>query len=198
MNLSEIKTTPKDPNENFRFEGNVLNFKLLDFWRWNQSDLIENRNRGILAEFLVRQALELDYPTRLEWDSHDLITKDKIKIEVKSAAYIQAWKQKKFSTISFDIKPTKKLLDDNNYSVEATRQADIYVFCLLHHRDQDTIDPMNLHQWTFYLTTSETLNRNLPNQKSISISTIETIQHEKCTFLELKESFEKIVKTIET
>lgn len=155
--------------------------------------MIENRNRGILAEFLVRQALELDYPTRLEWDSHDFITKDDVKIEVKSAAYIQAWKQKKFSTISFDIKPTKKLLDDNNYSVEATRQADIYVFCLLHHRDQDTIDPMNLHQWTFYLTTTETLNKNLPNQKSISISSLEKIQHQKCTFIELKNIFEIIL-----
>jgi hypothetical protein len=196
MKLDEIKTTPKDPNERFRFNGRSLDFKLIDFWTWNQSDLIENRNRGILAEFLVRQALGLDYPTRLEWDAFDLITADGLKIEIKSAAYIQAWKQKKYSSISFDIKPTKTLLADNNYSSESNRQSDIYVFCLLHHQDQDTIDPMNLDQWTFYLTTTEILNRTLPEQKSISISTIETIQHEKCTFTELSEVFEKIKKSM--
>jgi len=196
MKLDEIKTTPKDPNESFRFNGCSLDFKLVDFWTWNQSDLIENRNRGVLAEFLVRQALGLDNPTRLEWDAFDLITADGLKIEIKSAAYIQAWKQKKYSSISFDIKPTKTLLADNNYSTESTRQSDIYVFCLLHHQDQDTIDPMNLDQWTFFLTTTQILNRKLPKQKSISISTIETIPHEKCTFTELKERFEKIKSTV--
>jgi hypothetical protein len=194
MKLDDFKTVPKDPNERFRFGSRYLDFKLIDFWTWNQSDLIENRNRGILAEFLVRQALGIDNPTRLEWDAFDLITDEGIKIEVKSAAYIQAWKQKKYSSISFDIKPTKTLLADYTYSSEATRKSDIYVFCLLHHKDQDTVDPMNLDQWTFYLTTTETLNIKLPQQKSISISTIETIHHEKCMFVELKERFEKLKK----
>lgn len=196
MKLEEIISTPKNPNEKFHFKGRSLDFKLVDFWTWNQSDLIENRNRGILAEFLVRQALGLENPTRLEWDAFDLITSDGLKIEIKSAAYIQAWKQKKYSSISFDIKPTKTLLANNNYSTESTRQSDIYVFCLLHHLDQDTIDPMNLDQWTFYLIPTEILNRTLPKQKSIKISTIETIQHEKCTFAELKERFKKIKKTV--
>lgn len=196
MKLDEIKTTPKEPNQRFSFNGASLEFKLADFWTWNQSDLIENRNRGILAEFLVLQALRLDNPTRIEWGAFDLITGDGVKIEIKSSAYIQAWKQKKYSSITFDIKPTKTLLADNNYSAEPTRQSDIYIFCLLHHQDQDTIDPMNLDQWTFYLTTTEALNKSLPKQKSIRISTIETIQHEKCTFMELKERFEKIKNTV--
>lgn len=195
MKLDEIKTTSKNPNERFRFNGRTLDFKLVDFWTWNQSNLIENRNRGILAEFLVRQALGLDFPTRLEWDAFDLITADGLKIEIKSAAYIQAWKQKKYSSISFDIKPSKTLLADNTYSTESTRQSDIYVFCLLHHLDQDTIDPMDLDQWTFYLTSTEILNKVLPGQKSISITTLETIPHEKCTFMKLKEGFEKIKNT---
>jgi hypothetical protein len=192
MKLNKISTTPKKPNETFLFNGLPLEFRLADFWAWNQSDLIENRNRGILAEFLVLKALGLNNPTRLEWDAFDLITADGLKVEIKSAAFIQAWEQKQYSSISFDIKPTKTLLEDNKYSTHATRQADIYVFCLLHHQDQKTINPMNLDQWTFYLTTTETLNRTLSEQKSISISTIETIPHEKCSYMQLKDRFEKI------
>lgn len=198
MNLDKIISTPKSPNKKFHFKGLPLDFNLVDFWSWNQSDLIENRNRGILAEFIVRQALELKYPTRLEWDAFDLKTEDNFKIEIKSAAYIQAWQQKKFSTISFDIKPTKELLSDYNYSNESSRQADIYIFCLLDHKNQGTIDPMKLEQWTFYLITTDTLNKKLQEQKSISISTIETMTHEKCTFEELKERFEKLKKTVPT
>lgn len=196
MNLDELLTTLKNPSENFKFNGQTLDFKLVDFWAWNQSDLIENRNRGILAEFLVRQALKLNFPTRLEWDAFDLVTEEGIKIEIKSAAYIQAWKQKKYSSISFDIKPTRTLLDDNNYSTESTRQADVYIFCLLHHQDPNTINPMNLDQWTFYVTTTNSLNRTLPEQKSLSISTLETLIHEKCNYSELNERFKKIKNTL--
>lgn len=196
MGFEEIKTVPRNPNDVFRCNGHSLAFRLIDFWAWNQSDLVENRNRGILAEFLVRQALELDYPTRLEWDAFDLITEEGLKIEIKSAAYIQSWKQKDYSSISFDIKPTKTLLADNNYSRETTRHADLYVFCLLHHRDKATIDPLDLDQWTFYITTTKTLNEKLPEQKSIRISTIETIPHEKCSFSELKERVEKLKSNI--
>ena len=196
MDLDKIISTQKNPNKRFHFRELPLNFNLVDFWSWNQSDLIENRNRGILAEFIVRQALGLDYPTRLEWDAFDLKTEDNYKIEIKSSAYIQAWSQKKFSSVSFDIKPTKELLSDNNYSNESSRQADIYIFCLLDHKDQETIDPMKLEQWTFYLVTTETLNKKLPKQKSIGISTIETLTHEKCTFEELKGRFEKIKNTL--
>jgi len=196
MDLDKIISTPKNPNEKFHFRGLPLNFNLVDFWSWNQSDLIENRNRGILAEFIVRHALGLNYPTRIEWDAFDLKTEDNFKIEIKSAAYIQAWSQKKFSSISFDIKPTKELLSDNNYSNESSRQADIYIFCLLDHKDQETIDPTKLEQWTFYLVTTDTLNKKLTEQKSIGISTIESLTHEKCTFEELKERLKKIKNTL--
>jgi hypothetical protein len=192
MSLNEIIADPLDPGKQFSFEGNPLKYRLIDFWTWNQSDLIENRTRGILAEFIVRQALELTQPSRLEWDAYDLITKDSVKIEVKSAAYIQAWNQKKYSTIEFGIAPTKELLDDNNYSIDKTRKADIYIFCLLHHKNQDTIDPMKLEQWTFYLVTTKELNKKLPKQKSISISTIETLEHEKCIYSEFKVRFNRV------
>ena len=191
MNLEEIKTLPKNPDELFRFNNQNLDFRLVDFWMWNQSDLIENRNRGILAEFIVRQALEIKYPTRLEWDSFDLITDDGVKVEVKSAAYIQAWKQKKYSDIQFSIEPTRVPLEDNNYSEEKVRRADIYIFCLLGHKDQTTIDPMNLDQWVFYVLPTKILNEKLPNQKSISLNTLKSLNCQECDYGQLRMFFEK-------
>lgn len=193
MSLEEILSLPQTPNRPFTVNDKVLDFKLVDFWQWNQSDLIENRNRGILAEFIVMKALGIKGRTRLEWDAFDLETEEGVKIEIKSAAYIQAWKQANYSTISFGIAPTKTLLKDNNYSKELKRHADVYVFCLLHHKDQATLNPMNLGQWTFYLVKTSTLNiHNLP-QKSIGLSSIKLLDHKKCSYGNLKANFSHLV-----
>ncbi|WP_228459572.1 hypothetical protein [Priestia megaterium] len=61
-----------------------------DFWSWGFSDVLMNSLRGIFSEFLVGSALEVIQKPRNEWDTHDLVYKNK-KIEVKSAAYIQSW-----------------------------------------------------------------------------------------------------------
>ena len=90
--LPTITPNPLPPDSPFQSAGQLLDFSIVDFWAWSQSDLVENRNRGILAEFLVMKALGIQRPTRLEWDEVELITEDNIKIEVKSAAYIKSWK----------------------------------------------------------------------------------------------------------
>lgn len=77
--------------------GGFENLTVNDFWSWAYSDILSNRNRSILAEFVVATALgEFNNP-RVEWDAVDLRYRDK-KIEVKSAAYIQSWHQTKLST----------------------------------------------------------------------------------------------------
>jgi len=172
----EIKTKPIPPEQKF--------------------DLIENRNRGILAEFIVKRALMIDSSTRLEWDSYDLIAVDNCKIEIKSAAYIQAWKQKKKSVISFDIAPKSSLQEDNSYSEHKTRHSEIYVFCLLDHCDQETINPMNLNQWTFFIVPTIELNKKLGAQKSLSVSTIELLKHKKCDYGELRKEFDIVKSTL--
>jgi len=192
MNLDQIVVSPKSPEESFQFNGESLNFKILDFWIWNQSDLLVNTNRGVLAEFIVKQALNIGNTSRVEWDTFDLKTQDGISVEVKTSAYIQSWPQNKYSSITFDISPTAKLFPNNTYSSDKQRQAMIYVFCLLHHLDQETIDPMNLDQWTFYLVKTETLNERLPNQKSMSLSTLEKLDPIKCDFGGLEASFREM------
>jgi len=189
-----IDSKPLKPDEQFKFQNELLDISIVDFWKWNQSDLIENRNRGILAEFIVRSSLNIKDDSRLEWDAYDLESSDGVKIEVKSAAYIQAWGQTKLSTIQFDIAPKKQLQEDNSYTVQKVRKAEIYIFCHLHHKDQSTINPLELSQWIFYLVLTKDLDKEIPEQKSISISTIEILPHEKCNYNNLKDAFERMVK----
>lgn len=181
-------------NQKFKFGETDLDFTVVDFWKWNQSNLIENRNRGILAEFIVKQGLDIQIESRLEWDSYDLI-KDDIKIEVKSAAYVQSWNQKKHSTISFNISNSRSISDDNKYSAEKTRQANIYIFYLLDHKDRTTINPLDLNQWTFYLVSTSILNNRFPTQKTIRLSIIECIEHKKCNYDELKDRFKLLTSS---
>jgi len=59
MNLPKIDPIVKSGEEHFVFEKSDLNIPLLEFWKWNQSNLLENRTRGILAEFIVKKALDV-------------------------------------------------------------------------------------------------------------------------------------------
>jgi len=69
-----------------------------------------------------------------EWDSFDLTTPAGLKIEVKSAAYIQSWPQKKLSMIIFQIRKTRSWDEQTNIqSMESKRQADVYVFAFYLH-----------------------------------------------------------------
>ena len=77
--------TGKEP---FFSNGNELSFNVLSYWRWSSSDLLTNRQRGIVAEYIVASALNLTSSTRQEWDAYDLITENGTKIEVKSSAYV--------------------------------------------------------------------------------------------------------------
>lgn len=168
ISLPKIKVKRKLGNENFELNKNVQNFNLAEFWSWNQSDLVENRTRGILAEFIVKKALGIEIGSRIEWDDYDLITKNGTKIEVKSAAYIQSWEQENgFSDIKFDIKVSKR---NNNGKLK--RASDFYVFCLLACKEQDKIDPMKLEQWTFYVKETKEIDRILGGQKKINLNSL--------------------------
>jgi hypothetical protein len=40
----------------------------------------------------------------------------------------------------------------------------------LTHKDQATVDPLNLDQWTFYVLPTRVLNEVLGNQKTVALS----------------------------
>lgn len=190
MELQKINTKRKKGSEKFRFENEHLNFKLIDFWIWNQSNLIENRTRGILAEFIVKQALNIKEGVRTEWDSYDLKTNNGIKIEIKSAAYIQSWEQKKHSNIKFGIAQKIGETSHPEYNGKLKRWNDYYVFCLLNIKDQNSINPLDLNQWTFYVLKTEIINKQIPNQKTIGLNSLLKLNPIQCNFNELKNVIE--------
>lgn len=64
------------------------------------SDLVSNATRCRLAEYIVARALGISTAgVRDEWAAYDLITPDGIRIEVKSAAYLQSWRQTALSKV---------------------------------------------------------------------------------------------------
>jgi hypothetical protein len=102
-----------------------------------------------------------------------LETPSGIKIEVKSAAYLQSWQQKNYSYICFNIRPTKSWNPrTNEFATEIKRQADLYIFCVLTHKDKSTLEPLNLDQWEFYVLPASVLNKLSMTQKSIGLSAL--------------------------
>ncbi|MFZ6037702.1 MAG: hypothetical protein ACOYU1_05605 [Bacteroidota bacterium] len=190
--LKRRKASLKNGNECLTDNGLNTNYNLLDFWRWSVSDLLSNATRGRFAEFIVGTAIGINSENlRDEWDAYDLITDDGIKIEVKSAAYIQSWDQKRFSTISFSIKPTKYWdAETNIYRDEPKRHADVYVFCLLKHKDKNTIDPLKMEQWDFYVLPTYRLDNYQRSQSSITINSLEKLTNPK-KYSELKDEITK-------
>lgn len=190
--LKEIKASPKTGKESLTDNGQDTNYNLLDFWRWSVSDILSNATRGRFAEFVIGTAVGLDLKNlRDEWDAYDLITENGIKIEVKSAAYIQSWKQKSFSTISFSIKPSRYWDAESDVQRgEPKRHADVYVFCHLKHKDQDTIDPLKMEQWDFYVLPTYRLDNYERSQSSITINSLRKLTKAR-KYSELKIEIEK-------
>lgn len=162
-----------------RASGCPLGFTLQDFWQWSLSDLVSNASRGVLAEFIVATALGVDLKVpRDEWKAYDLLTPEGTKVEVKSAAYVQSWYQRKLSNIVFSTKPSHGWdAGTNEMDKEVTRQADVYVFCLLKHQDKDTIDPLNLDQWDFYVVSTKELDDSIGNQACIRLKALKKLSN---------------------
>jgi hypothetical protein len=182
----QLEIGRKTGTEEFSWHQKPVDLDLLSFWRWAASDLVSNATRGVLAEFIVANALEITDGVRAEWEAFDLLTKEGLKIEVKSASYIQSWYHKNLSKITFSIQPTKAWDASTNESgSETRRQADVYVFCLLAHKNQKTLDPLNLDQWEFYVLPAATLNVACPTQKTIGFSSLLKLGAVKATYDEI-------------
>jgi hypothetical protein len=175
-NLGKILTTQKTGNEPLSFDHQEIGLKLVDFWQWSVSDLISNATRGRFAEFIVASALKINLGiVRDEWGAYDLESPEGIKIEVKSAAYLQAWNQNDFSKISFSIKPSIYLDSETFKKTESRRHADLYVFCLLNHKDKATLDPMKLDQWEFFVVSTAMLDNYKRSRSSITLKSLENL-----------------------
>jgi len=62
------------------------------------------------------------------------------------------------------------------------RQADVYVFALLTHRDKTTVNPLNLAQWAFYVVPTAVLDRELAERKTVSLLQLQRLATSATTF----------------
>jgi hypothetical protein len=174
MNLDRIQPIPKTGQEQLIYNGKPLGFSLIDFWRWSNSDILANTIRGAFAQFIVATATNIDLTIlRVECSAYDLKTPEGINLEIKSAAYIQSWFQRKLSIISFSTKPALHWEPLTNVQGKIKkRHANVYVFCLLHHIDKSTIDLLDMNQWEFYVLATEELNNYKRSQHSITLNSL--------------------------
>lgn len=158
-------------------------YTLRDFWSWAYSDLVGNTERGKLAEYIVAMALNITQGVSVSWNKYDLLSKEGIRIEVKTSAYLQSWNQQSLSKISFGIQPTYGWNSiTNEYDTEKKRQSDVYVFCVLNHKDQATLNPLDISQWEFYVLSTATLNNVAPTKKTISLKSLLDMGAKKCEY----------------
>lgn len=181
------------------FDLQLENSTVLDFWSWCYSIIANDPIKGHFAEWMVGKLL--GYPMEpggwVEGANWDLMSPEGIKIEVKAAAYWQAWKLRvtnggwrqpndqdfaKLTPIKFSglyRRPsTGKVMD-------ADFKSDLYVFCLQHQKDAAKWDAMDLSQWSFYMLPKKRLaaikqkrdaaykNDNLPKSFDLPLATLE-------------------------
>jgi hypothetical protein len=139
----------------------------------------------------VASALGLLDSPREEWDEYDLITKKKLKIEVKSSAYLQSWEQEKLSSIRFGIAPTGT---SQVRGVKKVRKSDVYVFCLLSHKEKSTVNPLDLSQWNFYILETKVLNKMVGQQKTIALSSLLQLNPIETDYAGIRTIIKKIEK----
>ncbi|WP_457743572.1 hypothetical protein [Sulfurimonas sp.] len=195
--LSAIKTVQKTGKEQFYLNDKKLPLDVLSFWQWSSSELLGNALRGVLAEFIVASAIDILDKPREEWDAYDLKTKNGLKIEIKSSSYLQSWQQNKLSTICFGIQETSDYdYKTKKYDKQKKRQSDIYIFCVLSHKDKNSVDPLNLSQWDFYILETSILNKKVKHQKTITLSSLLQLHPIKIKYDNLKRKIANIESKI--
>ena len=183
-NLGRVHASRKTGAEPFRNSSEQLPFGVLDFWQWSCSDLLSNATRGILAEYIVARALAMGATgVRDEWAAYDLQTPEGIKVEVKSASYLQSWHQTKLSNISFRTPRTLAWDPDTSvFGKVPARQANVYVVAVLAHKDKSTVDPLDLAQWEFFVLPTTVLDQRVRSQHSITLPSLKRLAGQPVTF----------------
>ena len=191
--LGPLAVSRKTGHEQFHSGEISLDFNLLDFWQWSASDLVSNATRGILAEYIVARAIGAETDgLRNEWAAYDLTSSSGIRVEVKSAAYLQSWCQQKFSTISFVVRPTRGWdRETGKMAGVQERQAIVYVFALLACRDKSEVNPLDVRQWEFFVVPTQALNARKRSQPSITLKSLLALAAGPITYAGLAEAVQR-------
>ena len=143
-----------------------------DLWSWAYSTLVDNTVRPVFAEFMVGVLIGATSSGRLSWDAADLRCDGKL-VEVKSAAYVQAWEQSSPSRIEFDIARKKAwTASTNTWADTPARSADCYVFCLYPEQDVERANPLDETAWKFWVLPTERIEQEFGAQRQVALSRI--------------------------
>ena len=159
------------------------NAHVLDFWSWAFSDLRQNNVRGHLAEYIVALALGVPLSVRSSWDDYDLLVpagklgRGAVRIQVKSAAYLQAWGQRKLSAITFGGLRRRPFpwSADQGFVLGGTKcpKADVFVFAIEAARRHEEYDPLEINQWSFRVLPAHRIT-----QDTLSLGTLSQLTSE--------------------
>lgn len=141
-----------------------------EFWKYQYSNIWDIQPD--IAEWLVGRAPNVETPTnRSGWSLYDIEYKKEdlvIKVEVKQSSSWHCWNQNDnpddnyVARCVFGI--TKAHSDYKNKKSDYKRQGDVYVFCHLEGKDQETSDPRDLNHWHFYVVSTKTINEACPDK----------------------------------
>lgn len=179
-------------NEKLVFGENELPFTMLDFWQWGYSNLLDNTLRGVFAEFVVKSALALNGNDTNQgerwWHPYDLTGPGGLRLEVKCSAYIQNREQADgLSKISFTIAPTRLFNEYADYSVEAARHSDVFIFCVWT-AEQRNIPIFDMSYWDFYVVPTKVIDEMKGDNKTLSFQGLMQLNPAKCDFYTLRKT----------
>lgn len=179
--------------EAFKYNRVELGFNVMDFWRFQFSNLIDNL--GFVAEFLIAQALRKDEPDNCNgWTVYDLGYRGK-RIEVKATSYWQSWKKSHIISEIRNFSIRKTYVDYQNNKSEKARQNDIYIFCLDKGKTEETANPLNLENWDFYVVPTKYINDTFGEQKVISLKRLKELpsHNKELTWNDIKKAVDDII-----
>lgn len=201
MGDDEMKRTPRKPSRLdplTRFSGGpdcVNRRTISDFWRWAYSGIMQNVERGVLAEYIVATLLGVDNELRIPWLAYDLKLPNGKTVEVKTMSLLQAWYQKELSNPRVVIKPTRKWDPKTNIMEDTPKlHSDLYVICFFTADDHATADPLNLAQWEFYVLPKKRIKDFLKERKSISLKFLREKSIKPTTAFELRDKIMRGLK----
>ena len=127
------------------------------------------------------------------WAKFDLTYREK-GIEVKSASYHQRWHQEKMSNVSYNVPSTLAWDETTNiFDTEATRQAFMYVLCLLSEKRRDIVNPLDIDQWVFWVIPTSFFDERARSQHSITYNSLIREIGEPVRFAEIRSKVDDLI-----
>ena len=184
--------------EKFIFDGNSAGFDLLDFWRFQYSNVFNLQE--YIAEFIVAQALGIEKSQNTDsWTLFDIMYRN-TRIEIKETSYYHPWNEN--ANISkqrtFGITKANSRYESSEGENRYERQNDIYVFCLNTGMDRESSYPLNLNHWEFYIIPTTFINEHCGNNKTISLGRIRNFGFPAKRYNEIKAEIDLIINRMHT